>query len=133
MWCLVLRARNFITDRSDRGLYIIINMSIEFFSYVFVLVEIFTECEKKQLIQYFQRFCQCHLWDSRKSSLRLQSVRGVFGAPFFAKVHGHPSHANARIHLKGDNGDVKKKGNTIFNYFSGIRNVYNQNCWRIIS
>ena len=47
MWCLVLRARNFITDRSDRGLYIIIKMSIEFFSYVFVLVEIFTECEKK--------------------------------------------------------------------------------------
>ena len=26
-------------------------------------------------------------------------------------VHGHPSHANARIHRKGDNGDVKKKGN----------------------
>ena len=48
MWCLVLRARNFITDRSDRGSYIIINMSIEFFSYVFVLVEIFTEREKKK-------------------------------------------------------------------------------------
>ena len=46
MWCLVLRARNFITDR--RGSYIIVNMSIEFFSYVFVLVEIFTEAERKK-------------------------------------------------------------------------------------
>ena len=48
-------------------------------------------------------------------------------------VHGHPSHANARIHLKGDNGDVKKKGNASFRHFSGILNVHNHNCWRIIS
>ena len=51
MWCLVLRARNFITDR--RGSYIIINMSIEFFSYAFVLVEILLSVRKKIVIPIF--------------------------------------------------------------------------------
>ena len=86
MWCLVLRARNFITDR--RGSYIIINMSIEFFSYAFVLVEILLSVRKKNsYFNIFRNFASVIWGIAEKSSLRFQSVSGVFEAPCFAKVH----------------------------------------------
>ena len=44
---LCLRARNFITDHSDRGLKFTIKMSTETFLYLFVLEDIFSEFGKK--------------------------------------------------------------------------------------
>ena len=38
-------------------------------------------------------------------------------------VHGHSSHANARIHRKSDNGDVKKKETQVSETFVWHTNI----------
>ena len=38
-------------------------------------------------------------------------------------VHGHSSHANARIHRKSDNGDVKKKETKVSETFVWHTNI----------